>query len=638
MTPNLKTFLFCIPEAVSLGVFGAACVLALILNGAISGRSSDDDAILVAVFGTVAFGHLQRTHYRKFYRQELSQWRTAVRSVARFNLIRLSIPVAMFIAGSLGPKTVAVKPAPASVAGFTMAVFIAWLFDRSNPSRKEFARGTNLSTFTEAKRRATQASMPDESLLVWGALSLPERLSEGGFLIVGAPGTGKTVSLRLLMQSVIRNIGLRADYRALVYDAKRDMLPLLAGMGFTGRIIILNPFDARSRAWDMARDLNDPATTLEIAAILIPTRQGDSHPFFTKAAQAILAGVLMVFILKCPGNWSLRDVLLAVEDSATLKRVLSSTPQTTTLVDQYFTPEHTFHNILQTIATETAALKPIAAFWHHSDSKFSLTEWLGSDAILVLGSDWTYTETLRSVNRLIFKRLTQLVLNASESRTRRTWFFIDELKETGNLDGLPSLLSFGRSKGVRVALGFQDIDGLRHVFGERPANEIVGLCRNKSILRLDSEVTARWAAAVVGEELGSEYTEGKSSGPQGSTHSLNEHIYKRDAVLPSEFMRLPPADDKSFPGYHIIPSIGVYSATWQYRSELRPPGETPDFVPRSANEQHIVPWNDDDLRRLGLSVNRSDDSPAPAELTPLISIQRLTRISNTKEGRECSQQ
>lgn len=407
------------------------------------------------------------------------------------------------------------------------------------------------------------------------------------------------------MQSVLPTIGHRPDTRALIYDAKRDMVPLLAGLPLSADIVILNPFDARSIAWDIARDLDDPATTLEMAAILFPTRPGDSQPFFNKAAQALGAGVMRAFMISAPGNWTLRDVVLALSDPNTLKLVLSSTPETQKLIVRYFQPEQTFQNIIQQLANETATLETIAALWHHSAHKMSLREWLGGSSILVLGTDWTYTEALRALNRLIFKRLTQLVLNASESFIRRTWFFVDELKEAGNLDGLPSLMTNGRSKGVRVAVAFQDIEGLRHVYGDKPANEIIGMCANKAFLRLDSEATARWAAQTIGEELGSEFTASTSHSSHGTTEGRNEQIYKRVAVLPSELMRLPPADAERFSGYFNVPRIGVYRVTWAYRQGLSPQAELPDFIPRPVADQQLEPWSDGDLVRLGLSPKPS---------------------------------
>lgn len=49
-------------------------------------------------------------------------------------------------------------------------------------------------------------------------------------------------------------------------------------------------------------------------------------------------------------------------------------------------------------------------------------------------------------------------------------------------------------------LGFQDIEGLREVYGYQLANEIAGQCANKAILRCDSSDTARARETAVARE------------------------------------------------------------------------------------------------------------------------------------------
>ena len=64
--------------------------------------------------------------------------------------------------------------------------------------------------------------------------------------------------------------------------------------------------------------------------------------------------------------------------------------------------------------------------------------------------------------------------------------FLDDVREAGKLDGLSRLLNQGRTKGACVVLGFQDSDGMRDVYGEYVANELVGQCANKAILRVEN--------------------------------------------------------------------------------------------------------------------------------------------------------
>ena len=123
-----------------------------------------------------------------------------------------------------------------------------------------------------------------QQFLLWAGLPLPEHFSADSFLILGAVGSGKTVLLRMLLQSVVARIKPGTDWRALAYDAKQDTIGLLYGMGLHCKVIILNPFDKRSYAWDMAKDINSPSAALQLASLIIPKEKGETA-FFSLAAR-----------------------------------------------------------------------------------------------------------------------------------------------------------------------------------------------------------------------------------------------------------------------------------------------------------------------------------------------------------------
>jgi len=74
-------------------------------------------------------------------------------------------------------------------------------------------------------------------------MHIPEASATKHFLFVGTTGSGKTLSLRMLMQSVLPTVESR-DARALIYDSKQDMLSILEGTRLGSKIYILNPFDS----------------------------------------------------------------------------------------------------------------------------------------------------------------------------------------------------------------------------------------------------------------------------------------------------------------------------------------------------------------------------------------------------------
>ncbi len=213
----------------------------------------------------------------------------------------------------------------------------------------------------------------------------------------------------------------------------------------------------------------------------------------------------------------------------------------------------------------------------------------------------------------ILGRSVELVLNGPEVDDWRTLYVLDEVAKAGKLDSLGGLLAKGRSKGVSAVLGFQDMDGLRAVY-DKGADELVGQCATKALLRMESPGTAEWASRVVGQTEQWEHQVTTAPAGDSTTHQRT----KRDGVLPSEFLSLPPASrDGGLSGYFVVPEVGAFHRTVPPRAIgdlLRPKGEEADFVPRPVEEQYLRPWTEDDLRRLGLP-DLGTPTPPPANPT-----------------------
>ena len=483
--------------------------------------------------------------------------------------------------------------------------------------QSQYVRGTWLHDgAVDSGVPATGAGAAADDTIRWAGQRLRRASAWGNFLVVGAIGSGKTLMQRELLGSV-----LGFTRRVVVFDVKRDVVSHLHAMGVAeGHALILNPFDARAVAWDVSRDLTDPAKAYAYAKSIIPDRPGELQPFFTSAAQALLSGVLAALMINAPRAWTLRDVVLIVCDAALLRRVLRSTTQTQGLVDQFFAASEALGNFLSNLANATVPLRTVAAIWERTPDgrRVSLSEWADrGDSVLVMGASFDEREAVAAMNRIAFNFLTDRLLSGAERPgEHRTWFFIDELKEAKRLDALPRLLTNGRSKGVRVVLGLQDREGLRSTYGDREADEILGMCHNQSFLKTNSSQTAQWAS----EQLGSvELTEWPTSGPTPEQRReedpdklpRGEHRSTKPVALPSEIMGLPTAKDGVVEGYHVIPDhpdghrVRRSSARYAFHTDAA----GADFHPRPPDERFLLcPWSDDDARRLGLAGE--GDGPA----------------------------
>jgi len=96
-------------------------------------------------------------------------------------------------------------------------------------------RGRRLLSFEQAEAIADEIRPEDDPGLPWGGLLLSSAMAVLHWCICGGTGSGKTLTLRLLMQTALPLITKGSDRRALVYDGKKELLSLLHGMGNRSR-------------------------------------------------------------------------------------------------------------------------------------------------------------------------------------------------------------------------------------------------------------------------------------------------------------------------------------------------------------------------------------------------------------------
>jgi type IV secretory pathway TraG/TraD family ATPase VirD4 len=428
---------------------------------------------------------------------------------------------------------------------------------------------------------------------------LPETETQGHFVFIGTTGSGKTVLFRLLMQSVLVYVGLGLGYRSLIYDAKQDMLPILAAFADRKRTKTLNPHDHRGVAWDISADVTEPRIAMEIAYTLIP-EASESQPYFANASRHILYGIMASFLLSRL-NWTLADLLRAVSTPKLCRRVLERHPQTASIVPKYFRDKRLLNDIFSTLATKMLLYEPIAGSWEAASDRISLSAWANSEEILILGNSEIARVAIDNINRCIFKRATDLTLMKPEGTTDRTWIFIDEASEAGRLS-LPPLLKKGRSKGARVAIGFQSISGLRDpkLYGQFLTDDILGQISNRFCGRLECPETAEFMSRVIGDAEVRQLSESRShSFKGGTTTSQNWQPVIRRAVLPSEFMSVEPCDDiRGLTGLFTtrsdLPTWDHLPPKMVFDEMLIPPAEdVPDFVLRDPFTQFVLPWTEE---------------------------------------------
>jgi len=466
------------------------------------------------------------------------------------------------------------------------------------------------------------------------------------FLIAGCSNSGKTTVMSMLMRSVFE---LDAPSPKILYDPMAEMLPVIydlagdseddARLG-TGRVKVLNPFDVRGCAWSMS-DIDSPLAANQLAEVLVPQSGDDKEGrFYDEAVRSLVAGLAHSFIdcVPNPQSWTFRDLVLALtyEPYTRFMLEMDSTrggnpfPVAAQLRKAYLQgDERVVSNIRATITTKFRNFAIIAACFHAAEREgrtFSLKEWAqqGGEGVLVVGNDDTAKETLETLNRAIFRRAFELLLalpgltpEELRSGAKRSWVFLDEVRNAGYLDKLSLLITKGRSRGICTALAFQEIDGMRHEYGKELANEICAQCGNVVVLRLNSGETAEWASGMFGRGRGPSSGSNRSFDSQGNENrGRDEREEEQSYVDPAEFLYIPPTGpDTGLTGFakspDVNPDVHDLRIHLDWQTEVMPylarrPSLPQDSwraarIQRPVSDQYLLPWGEEDWKRLGFT-------------------------------------
>ena len=395
--------------------------------------------------------------------------------------------------------------ARAVTARFDIAMFIAvipgvavaWLLGRPFSDTKILA-GRRLFEGKAAHRRLKEIAKGEMAVSGAGIKLHPgfdwhlsrERETRH-FLLIGSVGGGKTQILTPMVLAAVE----RGD-RVLIFDIKADFTSTLP-VDFA----LLAPWDSRSMVWDVARDCVNAQDARELAAQLIPSGQ---DPMWHQAARQILTAVIQQLQTYKADDWTWKDLhqLSASSQEDLLNIVSRFTPEAANLLAG---ESKTTDGILINLSASLSIVADLAAAWGHLESsrRFSFSEWLLNPnykyKTVVLQGSGRYAELARGYVKGCVSLLAGRINSAelADDRNRRIWIFLDEFPQLGKLEKISSIIEVGRSKGVCVVLGAQDIAQVQETYGQYVGKTWGSMIGTQFVVRINSGDTAQWLAKDV---------------------------------------------------------------------------------------------------------------------------------------------
>lgn len=423
--------------------------------------------------------------------------------------------------------------------------------------RRYITGAAALVAFSKASKRECDVS--GEGIRLHPTLP-PVALGREGrhWLVMGGVGSGKTQTIFPMMLAAMR----RGD-SLLVYDNKGDFtskLPARVAYGKTRdgkpaqrtiQPVILAPWDARSTVWSIADDVNDKAAAREFAAAVVPESQGS--PMWSNAARQVLTGCIIQLQDTMSGRWGFKDLAQlcfrgAVEDYQSTMR--EHFPEGLAAVSA---SNVTSLGILINMQAFLGPVADLAEAWPKAPAAgqgFSLRGWLAEERplrrVVVIQGNGRFEQLARAFAKSLFTLAAQVVTDPGamgESRSRRLWIFLDEFPQLQEMGRVAPMLEVGRSKGVRVVLGAQDVAQLRAIYGQDRAAAWQSLIASQIICQLQEGDTANIFSEIIGdreiERITTSQTTGGSNAPAGlfspgGSRTSNIVRETRPVLLPSQ--------------------------------------------------------------------------------------------------------
>jgi type IV secretory pathway TraG/TraD family ATPase VirD4 len=467
-------------------------------------------------------------------------------------------------------------------------------------------------------------------LIRWAGMDLPRSVLAPHTKILGMTRSGKTVAIRLMLQSLVERCSCAANLKIVVFDPKRELYTYLLGMDPRVPVFLLDPTDRRGVAWDLAADITDPNLAKVVARLLVP-EEHSSQPYFARSARRILESVIRYLIVHAK-HWNLQDVFMILDDLELLKRILPRQ-----ILTKYFKPEATLKNTLSTLDTLTSRFETVAACWAQAEQEgrtLSLAAFEASraGAILVIPRRHDIADAVDPTIRLVFERLIHLFLSRPDTRflppdlRPETHILLDEVAKAGNLTRLDDLLLMGGAKGAYITIAGQDVEAIRQEYGQKTADSLLAQCGNTAVFTLESPETRDYCASLFGtHEIRERPVTVDPSSMQSALTMQPKDLYhpgelrEHKTLLPAEFavLSLPQITGK-ISGYHITGGLGAHFASYPFAHLLLPPAPDPDLVPRDkADQESPERLSEAQRRRLGLpDPHRRVPASAPPEPQP----------------------
>ena len=338
-------------------------------------------------------------------------------------------------------------------------------------------------------------------------LVLPREEEPKNELIIGMPGTGKSVLLNTTVSKTVCLNEVAGSSRAIIFDVKGDQEVLLKRHDIDAKV--LNPLKTEFSALSLSSLVQNETDCETLTLILCQTTKeeiskGDNRYWqeTTKdLLQIILFAPVLMVVAGVIDEFTFRDILNAIwlityDESGRihleeLMKFLSHVSEKDReYVRATLTDPKNGHNHYSSLMAVANTWKLIAARDSHATERLTIQDWNG---IWLMGFDETAGNLLVPFNKFILNKLMQHSMMLPDTPEQRkvedTYIVIDEglLMLESVIHGLDRLMEIGRSKGIRVFLTLLNLSKAREIVGDDALLALLSYFRSLAVTGISYE-------------------------------------------------------------------------------------------------------------------------------------------------------
>ena len=458
------------------------------------------------------------------WRKSASRWSTwfpLLKKVLEWSLIGVAVVLAFWAAGIFLAAGDSVATFALSFAIGLAAPHLVFGKKLGKVEKEETTRGSKLAPSEVVAKKVRSTKTPSQIML--GGVPIPVAAEPYHFLMAGSTGTGKSVGIGALLESLrargdtVILVDSGGDFLSKHYDANTDF--------------VFNPYDERCVGWSPTAEMQGAWDATAMARSIVPDGTGEAKEW-NGYAQTFIAAVLRK--LWETQRLTLKDFLYFIQAAplSELATLLEGTAAASQLA-----AEKTFGSI-RTIAGNYVASYD---YLPHDRDTFSVSDMIRAEhsGVLFVTYRDDQLDSLRNLIACLLDVAARSILSLNPDPNRRIWLIIDEFASIGKVQSIEAVATKARKAGGCLVLGIQSVSQLKDRYGEHGAQTILSCLSTWLVLRCSDADTAEYMSKYVGDAEVKRTQQGSSTSDTGESQSWNEQSATQRVVLPSQIQAFP---------------------------------------------------------------------------------------------------